>query len=546
LWLTPNTTIQTRSIDASVYTGYILNYDSLVERYGATYYSIRIAAILPGRFFAALFGPDGGYDVTRYCVLLVGVVSFFAIVRCHQSRAVALVATLFFCFSPFYLKSVTWEYIDGIAIGYILAGLAFVVRPAWRWHSNMVAAGFCFSLAINTNPFTLAIIGTFVPTALMLRDSLSWRVILVEAFLTIAGLVLGRLVLGAALHAMQPALGMPFERDMVKIGIDLMSGAGKVWFLTLESFFSDSQKLFAVAPAIVLIGAVCFLLRRSSSDQRQSLGVVAAFTMYLGLIVAFYLAFHYAFQSSLITSTWYLSYTVIPLYLALAAMIGHAARALPSAESHFWLGGAAIVLVLLWAFDSTLHWEDWISPIVFLGVSGLFVLSCVLQPSRTRLLLSGVFLLALVLPGVFLRAKDDYGVLQSPAEAAINRDVRSGIFRLIEDVEQLAPPSGGSVGFWYDKSLNLLVQIQSTYLYQYSLLPSVPPIVDAEFGKALGGRRFLVLLALSEQDIAANTAALEAAGIESRLIARRSFKGRAFDFSYAILELLPLGAARLR
>jgi hypothetical protein len=539
LWLTPNTTIQTRLVDASVYTGYVLNYESLIERYGTTYYSIRLAGILPGRFFAALFGPDDGYDVTRYWVLLVGVLSFFAIIRCHQSRAVSLVATLFFCFSPLYLRSVTSEYVDGIAIGYVVAGFAFVVRPTWHWHSNMLAAGFCFSLAANTNPFTLAIIGTFVPTALMLRDSLSWRIILVEASLTIAGLVLGRLVLAAAMHLMQPTLEFFFESIAFKIGTGLLLGGGETWFQTLGSFFSNPRKLFAITPAIVLAGAVCFLLRPSSSSQLRSQRVVAAFTLYLGLIVAFYLAFHHTFHGAIITSTWYLSYVAIPLYLVFSAMMGHAARALPSKELPVWLCSAAVVLVLLWTFDAKLHWEEWISPAIFIGVSTLFVLACIAGSSRARLMLSGVLLLTLILPGVFLRSQEDYGVLQSSSEAAINRDIREGIFQLIADVERVAPPSSGSLGFWYDKKLSPLEAIQSTYLYQYSLLPSVPPIVDAEFKTALASRRFLIVLASTEQEIARDIAALETAGIKSRLIIQRNLSGKAFNFSYIILELLP-------
>jgi hypothetical protein len=467
------------------------------------------------------------------------VASFYAIVRCHQTIAVSLVATLIFCFSPFYLKSVTWEYVDGIGIGYILAGFAFVLRRGWRWHSNMVAAGFCFSLAVNTNPFTLAIIVTFVPTALMLHDSLSWRVVLTEALLTIGGLVLGRVVLGAAMYLMQPALGVFFESIAFKIGTELLAGGGEVWFQTLGSFFSKPEKLFAATPAIVLVGAVCFLLRQPSSDQWRSQRVVAAFALYLGLVVAFYIAYHYSIHGAIITSTWYLSYVAIPVYLVLSAVMGHATRALPSTEVVVWLGGAAIVLVLLWAFDSNLHWEDWISPAIFIGVSGLFVLACTLKPTHARLRLSGVLLLALILPGVFLRSHEDYKVLQSPAGAAINRDIRKGVVQLIEDVERLAPPSSGSLVFWYDQNQWPLVGIQSAYLFQYSLLPSVTPTVDAELRKAIGGHRFLIMLALNEQDIATNMAALEAAGIRSTTIAQRTFRGRAFNFSYAILEPRP-------
>jgi hypothetical protein len=153
--------------------------------------------------------------------------------------------------------------------------------------------------------------------------------------------------------------------------------------------------------------------------------------------------------------------------------------------------------------------------------------------------LSAVLLLTLILPGVFLRSQEDYGILQSSFNGAINRDLRKGTLQLIADVERLAPPSSGSVGFWYDKDLHTLRAIQSTYLYEYSLLPSVPPIVDAEFKTALASRRFLIVLAFTEQEIARNVGALEAGGIKSRRIIRRNFSGRAFNFSYIILELLP-------
>jgi hypothetical protein len=126
LWMTPDIT-QIGSVDAFVYTGYIHNNHSLVQRFGETYYALRVAMIAPLKLAARLLPPEANLVVVRYLMLLLGCGSIFAIVRGSFGAAPTLYSALLLAFAPWYLRSILWQYVD--VITYLLAAFACILAP---------------------------------------------------------------------------------------------------------------------------------------------------------------------------------------------------------------------------------------------------------------------------------------------------------------------------------------------------------------------------------------------------------------------------------
>ena len=154
---------QLADIDPYVYAGYIHDYPGLLNRLGRTYYSTRIAYIYPERALSFLFGLEGGYFAFRLLALASAVAAVFAIGIRFGGYATAILAAVWLSFAPWLPRSLLWTYPDGIAVVYMLVGIAFLIVPTKRRLVYHVAAGAAFALAINCNLILLAFCGLLGP-----------------------------------------------------------------------------------------------------------------------------------------------------------------------------------------------------------------------------------------------------------------------------------------------------------------------------------------------------------------------------------------------
>ena len=124
---------------------------------------------------------------------------------------VASFCAIALCFSPWYLRSFTWDYVDGFAIDYI-------PRPGSRAFSHhgvatvfwQACAGFCFALAMNANLYALAIWGAFLPPWILIYGFQPWRRIATKAFAFFVGFIAAYAGLALAVKPCTPRHGSLF------------------------------------------------------------------------------------------------------------------------------------------------------------------------------------------------------------------------------------------------------------------------------------------------------------------------------------------------
>ena len=540
LWMTPDIQTQIGSIDTFVNTGYIHNSHSLVQRFGETYYALRVAAIAPQKLVFRLLSPETGFVAVRYLLLLVGCASIFAIVRRYFGAAPALYSALLLAFTPWYLRSITWEYVDGFAITYLLAAFACILAPRPPTYTGHFCAGAFLALAMNSNLYAIAIAGAFVPVLIYLRFSDGWRRLILDGAAAAAGFVLAYAVLAQIVNRMIPGLGLFFEVFTFKIAGFLLSGGSESWFETLGPFIAHGN-YYVLAPPVILTGGIIYtaaIWRDTTAVKSRQ--IVGAFSCYLALVIVVYLVNHYAFHSPRITRIYYFSYAAIPAYLLLSAMIGSSAQKLSSKQAAMVLAGAAAIGLLVWYLNGAVELYNHLPYLLFAAITVLFFAGAAMAPRWPSFALAAVCIFGTALPSLFYRGAGTYAELEMKDRAITERDTYLGALHLIQVVERFSPPSAGAIGFWYNSELadHLLLQgIQSTYLFEYSRLPSLPPTIDDRIKTVLKEKATIVLLGVGQKEIASGEGALTDAGIKFSLLDAGEYRSKAWSYDYAILQL---------
>jgi len=542
LWTTPNILTQASFVDPYIYTGYIYNSASLVSRFGTTYYALRVAAIAPQQLAHWLLGPEAGYAVMRYLLLLAGCASIFAIVKRFFGVGAALYSAALLAFAPWYLRSLTWEYVDGFASTYLLIGFAFILAPRRPTNLGYLCAGAFFALAANSNLYAIAIAAAFVPALAYLRFNDARARLSDHAAATVAGFLLTYALLAAVVHHTFPTLGLFFEAFTLHVARELLSGGSQRWFQELKPYIAAGHYFVLVPFIIFLAGSIYTAAIWTDAAAAQSRKAVAAFTGSLGIVIALYLINHYAFHSPRITRFYYFSYASIPSYLALSAMIGAAAQRLPPKLSAMALSCAATLSLLIWLLNGAASLYAYFSYLLFAVTTALFLLGAATARRWPIVALSSACIFGAALPGFFYHSGSPYRELQSRTQAVDERDVYSGTLHLIKVVERSAPPSAGPIAFWYDATLpahSWLSSVQSAYLFWSSKLPSPAPAVDEKNQAVLREKKILVLLGLGEAEIADYEKALAAANVGFAVRRSGEYRGARLHYRYAILGLFP-------
>ena len=152
---------QANSLDPFIYTGYINNAEDLLRRFGILYYAVRFGLILPGRFFTWMLGSDAGYLALRYVLALVSGVPLYLFARRIFSLPLAILAYVALIVSPWFERTLLWDHPDASGVPFLLAAMCILLlrrRPSWVRDG---LAGACASMAVNSNAFTVAVLGIF-------------------------------------------------------------------------------------------------------------------------------------------------------------------------------------------------------------------------------------------------------------------------------------------------------------------------------------------------------------------------------------------------
>jgi hypothetical protein len=147
---------QAGNIDAFVYTGYINNFQDLVERFGLTYYSVRFGMILPGILLTKLLGGKAGYLALTYVFYLVAGVPLYLAIRKSFGPAAACLGYLTFLGSVWIGRTLLGQYVAAAVVAYLIGAIGLVLIDPTSRRATYVVVGALCALAVHAQFFAAA------------------------------------------------------------------------------------------------------------------------------------------------------------------------------------------------------------------------------------------------------------------------------------------------------------------------------------------------------------------------------------------------------
>jgi hypothetical protein len=538
---------QAGGLDAFVYAAYIHDYADLVARYGRTYYSTRLAHILPNATAAFLFGDHAGYYLIRYILLMATTASIYTIARRYSKPSAAWFVTLFFSTHVWLLREVFWDYYDASVVVFALVGLALLLPRANETIAH-IGAGFAFAWAANGSPMGLVLAALYAPTWLIDRRNLPWPKILKSLTATGVGFVLGYGVLIFAMKRLYPDGGWRFDEVTLAMLGYLLTGGGANWFMSLSTIFLDRNLYQALIFPFFLGIAACGLLaslRGSAADRWNAVGAAS----FVVLTVTFFAVFHFILHWGVLALHYYLIYALPAGILATSAFIGQwrpqgshrpiviAAAAFLVVHCAFWFSAHRL-------FPSPTERSSLLLPIALSMMAIAFVILgwlAVIGAKRMQKLTPAIlFLVALLSGNSFFLQYDFAHLFGNGDRRQVEWDVRDGSLYLQRFVAARVPTTA-AIRFWYGNRDVYLNSVQSVHLWGFSRLSSPTPsdaqmpFLDDGVRKHLAETRYVVILG-SDSEIETAQRALQEAGLSMDVVARGSFKGQSWP-GYDVLLL---------
>jgi len=540
---------QLADIDPYVYAGYIHDYPGLLNRLGRTYYSTRIAYIYPERALSFLFGLEGGYFAFRLLALASAVAAVFAIGLRFAGCATAILAAVWLSFAPWLSRSLLWTYPDGIAVVYMLIGIASLIVPTKRRLAYHVAAGIAFALAINCNLILLAFCGLLGPgwAFFYRREGIVW--LMLAVFCLAVGFFAAYLAMALLLYIQFPDHGFFFEGVSIRMAFSLIGGEGEAWYKPLSSIIWQGKNFTLLIPVTFVLAALSVVARPIIARMPTSVTDFEVLVVsYLASIIGLSLILHFGFHDASLSLAYYISYFVPGSVLALVVLGGAIER---RGHRMLVLVGAALILLgwlahpVLPHLKITESWYFWLA-VAAVTVAAAAVLHRIAAVSVV--LLAGAVLLS---SSLFQAASQFYDVRDSRSESKLEWDLYRGAIFLQQFVNAHVPPLARSIGFWYSNKDELpwamLNSIQSVYLWQITrVLPQSSdapgmPVLDEQSRSGIAARHFVVLLGLSDAETNSGLAALDAADLSFREVSRTHFRGQLWGYTAVLIEMKSSG-----
>lgn len=548
LSVTRNLLIQEDWLDPYVYSGYIHDYRHVFEYFGPTYYSNRIAAIDLSRVAHWFFGIDRGYVIVRYILLMMASASIYAIARRFYGSTVAAVTAILLCFSPWYVRAIAWDYVDGFAITYLFVAFACLVAPRRHPVPFHLAAGLFFALAVNTNFFAVAVAGSFVPSWFILQGRSEARRTGGLIGAVVCGFVLAYLAMGTVLHAEFSERPLFFERATLNT-LDqlLIRGESAQYFHPLLDFLAKRHNYIFVPASLCVAMLLLWIHTSRHRTTAHAPQYVAAAAVYMSVITGVYLINHFVLHHGRITLTYYFSYAVIGSFMAIVALIGEAASNVKGTRATGALLAAAGIYVAMYCVYPP-DYQDTNFPLWIWGMTAIALPFSVFLASHSLVRLSIMLVSMVTMPVAFYNSVEDYTALHDRGNTMEQWDIYHSAIYLQHDLATVLDPEAGAVKFWYTVKLprhSIFNSLQSTYLWDYSRVAGMPTL-DDEAKRRLKETRYLVLLGTSTEEIDTALAALSRANVSYDVVHHSHFDSANWSFRLMIVDLgLPTQSRRL-
>lgn len=519
------------TVDPWLYTALFVNFDEIYDHFGTTYYASRLPWIVPGRFLHDVLPVDAAYWVLHGLTFCGGVAALFVLVRRYLGVAAGVVGAVTLALTPMYWNAQYWDYIDGVTLTYLLAGLCFGLPLASgpRRAASLAAAGVFFAAAVTTNLF-VALVAVIYPIAyVFVQPTTGLRQRFVLALQDMVALCVGAAALVAALGFYARENGGPFlffepQLDVIRSGV-----VGAYKLPGYEWLRSEPRLLVPVF--LVVVAAPLLALGRSLPPFRFAAGATAG----LAFLTTVIYGWEFFAGGSVLEYTYYFSYFAISIALTMASV---AALAVSLIRSH-WAANAGVVAATTIAAVVSLglifhnEREEWTGrsgmriAVAVMGVAALMMVGAVVI-RRTRVgTVAAVIAAGAVAAGSHFAINSSTGTFVSSFTAPNNRNLYHAALDQVAFVKRSTTRDGSLPTFWYSATKHPeFASIQSMYYFGYTYLDLDLPKVTKGMRERLNLTQPQTIVMLCESpDCAGAPTALRRAGYsyerdKARLISR--------------------------
>jgi hypothetical protein len=525
--------------------GYFLHLREWVQFTPGYYGSSRIACWLVGAAAYALAPPLAANYVLRLAYWWLAVLSLYFILKQLLGRKTATLAALLLGTYWHFLQEVGWNYVDGTGIAYYLAALLLVTvaaRSAYR-RTALVAAGACYVAGINTNLFLL----TTAPLLVIYYVGLNWGIGKKRWGADLLVFGLGWALALGALNAVYWSLTGSWTAfwSQLEMAWIIYSHQGSTLTMLgydvppISQWLPEAHWLkVPIAVFIASLACLAYAVWRPTFRNRTVLLLQALYVVqFLGMVLL-------QSRGRVLILSWYASYLIPHMFLAIACLLFVVARSLSRSE----LIGVVLLIVagLFLLFNlpagSTLarFCQQITTSIPFaVTVTALLALTLAMLSvvgARRRRLGFAVLLssCSLLIVNNYGFAAYDAGLWQR------KRDSFLAIVRGIETIDAVRGPVR-IVRFWYpmDEEPSIFSSLHSVYLWNFTSAGTQYPALNRgpHMELPLTSGTTLVVLSRKGQRFEAAQRVLAEAGMDSKLLHEQRIECGTIAYTITLLRI---------
>ncbi len=261
---------QQNYVDPEFYTGNGQSFETMWTVHGPTYYAARFPIMFVNTASQQVAPGLLGYVLLRFIVFLMAALPLYLLARRMFGVQVAVVSSAFLVLNPLFPRILNWDLTTFLSIPAALAGIALWYAFPRTWSLAIVAAGFLFSVSVNSHVFTGTAIGIFLAVELVFA---AFRPRGLRAYAgRLAGLGLGALIrfgLGAVFYL--AALGERSTEALLGVTTNAIS-AGRLYAEThdvpLADYYATNYEMYV--PLLTTAAAAVLNRHRLFSNTREA------------------------------------------------------------------------------------------------------------------------------------------------------------------------------------------------------------------------------------------------------------------------------------
>lgn len=518
------------SLDPSISTGYVVDPQDLVSRFGVVdYFWTRLGFSLPAHGLLSAFGPVPGFYLFRYVLALVAIVPLFLLVRRLAGASAGWIAVAALLTSSVVITGWSTDYPTSAALSYLIAGICCLFMPAASRRAQVswaVVAGLFFGLAIGCGLVAaLPVAGAVGGRLLASRGARLQALAAVLSAAAGAVVTLGVLAVASKLYLGHADYVLPQLQALKRFQDPVQTG-----YFHSSTWRWLEDDIYVLVPLAVLGGwlaAAWPAIRRELPPAE--LGIAAATAITYGLYVI----------DQFVLKSWPLEYWMyadllwaltVPLFVVTLLRVAGIPGA-PNARRH-WAVGAAVIAapLVLRVFRDQLHISFAVALAVMLVPAAVVLLARVLPKIGVRLaaatVVTAATTLLVVAAPVFVVYPGQVGYVTPDLGTALYGSSQPALdeYTVLTEVHTLVPTAyqvPGQLALWLPRQPARIVTLaEALYLSgRYQLLDPLSTLTqaDADYLRA-HSVPLLVMFSDTGSEFSAAESSIAAAGIGATVL----------------------------